>query len=253
MRGTKLLALFTGLNIVAQFVRSPAYGRSIGLENFFQAWDEIYVFGEGRLAVFEVLLPIAYLLLLAPALIWADRLHRSVLPALAVLSISISIVCDQLGETSSNLNLLGAGVLGMLAGRLIADPARLGRRAFALLAVYALCYPLEVAYGFRYAVQLVSACLALLAICAICVRIGERGWLQQRLLRLGRHSLFAYVAQIGILQTLSRFTGRPDPLSPEWAGLFFVTLGLTVMLVETVEWIRPRVRLADRTYSAVFA
>src|SRR5688572_16456676 len=44
LRGVKILTLFTVLNIVAQFVRSPAYGESIGIENFFHRWDGIFIF-----------------------------------------------------------------------------------------------------------------------------------------------------------------------------------------------------------------
>src|SRR5688572_18341589 len=43
IRGAKLVALFTVLNIAAQFVRSPAYGQSVGLTEFFRNWYAVYV------------------------------------------------------------------------------------------------------------------------------------------------------------------------------------------------------------------
>jgi len=54
LRGFRLLLLFTGLNLIAQFVRSPAYGHSVGVAAFFQNWSDIYLFGSSRLAAFDV-------------------------------------------------------------------------------------------------------------------------------------------------------------------------------------------------------
>jgi hypothetical protein len=116
MRGVKLLALFTVLNILAQFVRSPAYGHSIGVINFFRRWNEIYFIGMGRDAVFEVLLPIAYILLLAPVLLWFAHCSRFFLPLLTLFFVVGCSFLDQRGTLLFNLNLLSAGVLGMMKG-----------------------------------------------------------------------------------------------------------------------------------------
>src|ERR1041385_519871 len=69
-RGCRLLVLFTLLNLLTELVgRRKAVGSSQGIGYFLDHWFEIYGLGGGHYAAFSILLPIAYLLLLAPLLI----------------------------------------------------------------------------------------------------------------------------------------------------------------------------------------
>ena len=184
-RGAKLLLLFTALNIVAQFVRSPAYGQSMGVANFFSRWEHIFLLGTEPGAVFEVLLPIAYLLILAPALVWLAQLHRLVLPLLTIALVTSCAWLDHKGASLLNLNFFSAGVVGMMSGHLISQPSRLGRYVWIALAAYLAYFPLGVAKGHIYLVQLVGACVALALICGWNARMTGEDWLQRRIIRMG--------------------------------------------------------------------
>jgi fucose 4-O-acetylase-like acetyltransferase len=253
VRGLKLLVLFTVLNIVSQFVRSPAYGRSIGLGTFFQRWSDIFFLGSDRAAVFEVLLPIAYLLLLAPLLIALAYRFVAFLPLLTASAIGGCAYLDYRGTSIVNLNFMSAGLLGMLAGRLLPNLEFLGRYVWVLVLAYAAYFPLGMWRGYVFAVQLLGACVALGLVCGLSVKLANGSWYDHRLIRIGQYSLFAYIFQIAILQTLSRFVGRPDPLSFQALTLFGGTMILMVLAVEITEWIRQRSFGVDKIYKATFA
>jgi peptidoglycan/LPS O-acetylase OafA/YrhL len=252
IRGLKLAVLFTLLNIAVQLVRG-AYenGTPIGLLAFLRAWEAVFVTGSSRFAVFEVLLPIAYLLLLAPLFIGADALHRAVLPILTLSLMGLCLWMERQGG-SGNLNLISAGVLGMLAGRILPNPAVLGRFLVIAILAYLAYVPLGSSMGFHYLVQLLGATVALAATCAISVRIGGSGWPQRRLIRLGQYSLLSYIAQIFILQALSFFIYRPAPWSPPFFLLMLIAFVLTVLVIELTEQIRRRSPLMASVYRAVF-
>ena len=252
-RGLRLFALFTALNIVGQFVRSPAYGKSVGIANFFQKWDEIYLIGGSRIAAFEVLLPIAYLLLVAPCLIAITHRHAGFLPIASALFAAGCGLLDQRGIALDNLNFLCAGIFGMLAGRLLPNPSILGRFVWLTVMVYAVYFPFGFANRYTFLVQLVGACIALALICAFSVRLGESGWWHQRIIRIGQYSLLSYIVQIGILQIISRVVGRPDPLSFEALVLFVGTLVIMTLVIECTEWVRSQSSKADEFYRAMFA
>ena len=254
IRGIKLLALFTGLNIVAQFVRSPAYGQSVGVEEFFQQWQSVYLLGSGGFAAaFEVLLPIAYLLLLGPVLLALAHQQSLFLTLVTASIVVICAVLDHDGRAIANLNFLSAGVLGMLVGWFVPNPAMLGRYVWIPLLAYVGYFPLSVAKGYIYIVQLIGACVALALICGLSLRFAAGGWWQQRIMRIGQHSLLSYIVQIAILQVLSRYIGRPPPLSADGLALFLITLALTILIVEFTEWIRNRSTGVEKLYKAVFA
>jgi peptidoglycan/LPS O-acetylase OafA/YrhL len=253
LRGIRLAALFTVLNVVAQYVRSPAYGRSVGVTAFFEHGYEVFVAGGSRIAVFEVLLPIAYLLLLAPALIAMAHRHSWFLPAASALLVVGCAFLDFCGLSFVNLGFVSIGVFGMLIGRWCPNPSGIGRFLWLTVIAYAAYFPLGLLRGWVFLVQLLGAVVALALICAVSVVVGENGWWRQRIIRIGQYSLVAYIAQIGILQILSRFVGRPDPLSQEAIVLFAGTLILMTAIVECTVWLRSGSPLIDRTYRAVFA
>src|SRR5882762_1617563 len=219
VRGGKLFAVFTLLNVAAQLVRRSNHeGQPMGIGYFLEHAFEVYVSGDGRLVAFEVLLPISYLLLLSPVLLWIDQFHRLLLPGLAVALVGVLGWLEHQGGGGLNAHLISAGVVGAAIGRVVPFPqlSLLGRYCLPPLLAYV---ALEMAFDKSYLVQLGEACLALATIYGFSVRIGAQGWTQRRLEILGKYSLVSYIAQIGLLQIAARFMGRPEPGSPRFAGL----------------------------------
>lgn len=254
-RGAKLLGLFVALNVIAQYVRSPAYGQSlsIGVTAFFRSWHEVFVVGSGPAVAFEVLLPIAYLLLVSPLLLSLARRHAAALPVLTVAVVATGAWLDARGFANANFNLLSAGLIGMAAGRLLPSAEMIGRPLLASVIGYAIYFPVSLAKGYVYLVQLAGACIALALICSVSLRLGENGRLQQFLIRQGQYSLLAYIVQIGALQILSRVLGRPDPVSAGSLLLFGATTLVMVVAIELTAWARQRSGPVDTLYRSVFA
>ena len=178
LRGFRLLLLFTALNLAVQAVgRRKLSAKPLEIGYFFDHWFEIYVTGEARTAAFVILLPIAYLLILAPLFIWVDRVSRYILPALAVLLIAYCAVLDQRGEVDPNLNLLTAGMVGLVLGRLSSASLRgLGKYWPLALGAYAGYILLSRISDQTVTVHLLGACLAVIAIFCCCMRAGREAF-----------------------------------------------------------------------------
>lgn len=254
-RGAKLLALFIALNVVAQYVRSPVYGQSqsVGIFAFFRNWHDVFVVGSGPSVAFEVLVPIAYLLLLSPPLLWLAHRHVALLPTLAALFVGAGIFMDWRGISNANFNLFSAGLIGLVGGRFLPRADLIGRPLVYALIGYAIYFPISLVRGYVYVVQLAGACIALVLICSVSQRLGERNGFARFLIRQGQYSLLAYIVQIGVLQVLSRLIGRPDPISGGSLLLFSATLVIMVATSEATEWLRKRLPPVDSLYRVVFA
>ena len=178
VRGGKLLVIFTLLNVLAHLMlRRGRNGERLDVFSFFDHWQEVYFTGTGRFAVFEVLLlPISYLLILAPLLIQAGYRQRFLLPAITLAFLSLCTLLENQGYSFANLNLLSAGTLGMLIGRLPAVKLDvLGRYViFTILAYTAYAY-LGAVIGQSYLIQLLGATVALALIFGMCTRFKLLG------------------------------------------------------------------------------
>ena len=124
-------------------------GQTRGLGYLFDHWGEIYGIGGGQFAAFAILLPIAYLLMLAPVLINLNRISPFLI---FVLAIALAVFCA-LGTTreseSLNLALLSAGLIGVMLGRVPASfLVGMGRFWFVSVALYGLLLAVEYA-GWR--------------------------------------------------------------------------------------------------------
>ena len=255
-RGLRLLALFTVLNVLVQLlIPRGIHGANPGVEFFFEHWFLTYISGNGWLAVFEVLLPIAFLLLLAPLLLTIERLHPVLLPA-----VTLAIVCglffmEQRGLSWLNGQLLSAGLVGILLGRFTTDQlSRLASFRWIVTSLYGACFAISFLRGQTFLLQMISAITALAGIYAWCLRMRpEENWAARRLEVMGRYSLVAYIAQIALLHVLARLLGHPQPVSLEFAGSFLATLGLTSAAAEALDWMRYRSHAVSEVYKAVFA
>src|SRR5215472_12577835 len=122
-RWFRLILVFTILNVLTQLLgRRKALATPQGLSYLFDNWYEIYVIGGGHYAAFSILLPIAYLLLLAPLLILLYRAHPLLVPLVAVAFAVFSTVDSGQEEPSFNLTLVTAGLIGVIVGR-VSDTA----------------------------------------------------------------------------------------------------------------------------------
>ena len=255
LRGFRLLLLFTLLNVATQIAGRHKFATDPqGIAYLTDYWFEIYGIGGGHFAAFSILLPIAYLLLLAPMLILMNYWNRILVP---VIALALAIFCAVSGhemESSANLALLSAGLIGVILGVVPANVlSAMGRRWYVAVAVY-LGYLVFAQLLWQTPFdQLLNAFLALAAVFSLCAAIGANGLFGRELLIIGRYSLLAYILQIAVLQVMVRLFGRVDPFT---APFFLQMLGVLLLMVVTAEslgWARRESTWVDRSYRAIFA
>lgn len=252
-RGLKLLLLFIGLNVIAEqtvggrFVLSGSDPAGL-----LAAADAILVKGTGR-AAFDILVPIAYFLLLTPVVLVISSRLRIPLFALAAVAIMVTTLAE-MGWDNPHLEMLSIALVGLAVGaRRYARIVGALRAPVVLVPVYLIYLATIARWNTPFPLQAIGVCLSLLLIDACAIACGAEGMIQRAVVRMGQYSLLAYIAQIIALQLLRRtLSGVP------MAGLaavipLLLTLAMTLVAVELVAALRERSAVVDRVYRLVFA
>lgn len=252
VRGAKLLLLFTLLNV--GYCVLAAHSLAGGLLEFADRASLIFVSGNGRAAIFEVLLPISYFLLLVPVLLW---LRSKAVWTTPVCGIGICVLCSVLesrGISSENLTLLSAGILGMTLGLVPMETLdRFARKWTWVGLIYLLYQILRWFIGDIYPVEMFGAVASVLLLYAVACYLDMSAWTGRQMVLFGRYSLLGYLAQIALLQVIVKAVGgKPE----HWSGVLVVA-GLTTILlyfvVRLVNSLRQRNASMDLIYKFVFA
>jgi peptidoglycan/LPS O-acetylase OafA/YrhL len=255
VRGVKILALFTALNLVARLLITQDYdGTQLGVAAFFSDLYPIYVLGNGK-AAFDVLVPISYFLLLSPVLLILSRTLRFSLLAAGIAAIAVTLGLYYLDDVRSlNLELVSIAIFGLGVGVLpLAQIEQAVRQPALLVIAYAGYLAAITRWNIPFPLQVIGVCLTLLLIYATGVRAGAEGWVQRRVIELGKYSLFAYILHIFLLQGLRRGLRGFGLEGSELAIPFALALVATVVGVSLLTIARNRSETADRAYRAIFA
>lgn len=251
IRGFKLVALFTVINLSISLLSIRNFNTvQFGLEQFVDRAFDIYVIGSGKYVAFEILLPIGYLLLLSPIILWLQRWRTLLLGAL-VLIFALTLF---LRWHLNNFALLLVGASGMLMG-LFLPPDRIASRghwrvsvpAF-LLVVAALPWLRNSLAGYTLYIVAVLKCVADLSLL-----LSARSPARRLIVFCGEYVLFCYLTQILILQAIFRLAW-PHRQSPVLAvALIVVVTGFLMLLgAGAMATARRRFRFVDGAYRFVF-
>lgn len=254
-RGAKLLLLFTALNLGIQFLLPDrSRGATFQLPAFTEDLYAIFVTGNSFSASFKVLLPIAYLLLLSALFLQTVTWRPAALALLVVATVVLIQAAEFLGWVSSNLMLVSFGFLGICLHAVGIDRiTHASNRLLPLLLLYAVSLLLLFRFGMQYWAQLFNVTVSLLLIYGFGSKLKpDNAWVKI-VIQLGIYSLFAYVAQIGILQVMKVVATRL--FHPSVASLVVLpaALILTVLAVSIVQWARKNAVLVDKAYRLVFS
>lgn len=252
IRGAKLFLLFAGINL-GHYVFSHA-GFHQGLREFAARSGAIFLAGSGRNAIFEILLPIAYFLLLAPILLWLRSWKSGLIAGIAGALFLICTALELKGLSSKNLGLFSAGVIGMALGLARLEGIdRVAAKWLPGLLTYVLYRVCSRVFGEWYPIQVFGATASIFILYSCALHLNCGSWSMRQIIILGRYSLLAYLAQIAILQMLVKLCGgRPD----HWAGVLVFGVATTAILFVIVRLVhaqRQRLPVVDLFYKAVFA
>jgi peptidoglycan/LPS O-acetylase OafA/YrhL len=253
-RGFKLLALFVVLNLAAEYT----VGGRLRLRGAPFSWlvataEDVFVYGSPR-AAFDILVSIAYFLMLVPLVLSLSRLLKIPLWPIATVGLIAMALADYAGRSNPILEMLSLAMLGLAAGEAgISGPKRSATALAALLGAYAAYVAATATWNSPFALQIVGVCLNLLLIYTAAIYLGTRGLLQRLVVRLGEYSLLSYIVQIITLQLLVRAL-RATPLPGMALGVpLVVTVAVVIGVVELCAFARDRSAVVNRAYRLVFA
>lgn len=251
-RGLKLVVLFTVINLAINAVSVRNFNAvEFGLKQFANRADEIYLVGAGKYAAFEILLPIGYMLMLSPVILWLQRYRTVLFVALALVSACALFVRFSL----NNFALLLVGGAGMF----VAVVAPVGRSASRrhvfvslpamLLAVAALPWLRQSLAGYILYIIIIFKCVADISL------LWPPHWpARGTILLLGEYVLWCYLSHILLLQVILRFVWPHRESSGLVVALIVVATACVLLLsVRAIGWARRRFQCLDRAYRFVFA
>lgn len=251
-RGLKLLLLFTVLNLAYRI--AILGGGGAGISDFAARSGNIYISGNARTGIFEVLLPIAYFLLLAPILLWLRFRGRGIVALFCGVSVLACLFLELRGQPLENLSLLSAGLIGMGLGLLpLQWVDRLAGRWVVVVVLYLAYRVGSLVLGEGYPIQMTAAVVTLLLLYAIALRLPPGSWFSRGLVLLGQYSLWGYLVQIAVLQILVKILFRRPEQLAEVGVLMVATAVITFLATVAVHEIRRRSNAAAAIYKLLFA
>ena len=259
-RGLKLLAIFVALNTARTYI-APALGTAAASENLPDTSTIFSIFVSGnsqivgdKLVSFSILVPISYLLMLAAALMIPHRFFKYTFHAACAFFFLSALALGLSGAASANLELVSIGMMGVLAGFApMAAVNHFVRHPFLLGLAY-VCYTAAITiWGVPFLMQVVGVPLSLMVIYLVGISGNGFAAVRSEVILLGKYSLFGYISQIAILQTLAASLRHFHFGFALLAGSFLAAFTLTIISVEILDRLRTRTATVNRLYKAVFA
>jgi hypothetical protein len=257
LRGLKIVMLFTALNLAIAIsgVGNPSKPQA-GLSGWIENAPTIYLLGDGRLSSFAILLPIAYLLLAAPAAMLAFAKVPRVAPAIMLLLALTAISLPVMDGRWLNLEFVLIGLCGLALGASPSVSRCADARALSPLLTL-LCLPVALFLTGRHApsgaLYVVGVAVILKLLYDLIRFIDADSLVSRALILLGQYSLFAYIVQIVVIHFLFRAAGAQRwPVGWETAVLMAASGGVTLMLTIAARTARAHWQAIDRAYRWVF-
>ena len=252
-RGLKLLLLFVVLNLIAEYTVGGRLRLSGAPSSYLLATaEDVFLRGTNR-AAFDILVSIAYSLILAPLFLSVSRLLKLPLWPIAVMGLLAMAMADSAGRSNPILEMLSIALLGLAVGAVMSLPSRSKPALVAIVVAYVVHLAAIAVWNSPFSLQIVAVCLNLLLLNAIALHGGTDGLLQRQVVRLGEYSLFSYILQIITLQVLLRLLPGASLDGLTAAIPFFVTLAVVIGAVELCAFARERSSAVNRAYRLVFA
>src|ERR1700722_5297234 len=260
VRGLKLLIVFLVLNalVYAALSRVPVSYSLWGKSLRSLSWAA-FVVGTSRGAAgkksvgFNILVPIAYLLIVSAGVVLARRVRYAFYCTLSLL-IAAVIFIRFWNLENFYLDLLMVGVLGVVVGFAGREHlALVVGHPYILIGLYCLFLAAITIWGVPLPLEIASVILTTALLYTAGSRLATAGTERRHMILLGKYPLLGYIAQIAILQGLRRISWLSQHgVGASLAALLLGAL-LTVAIVEAVDIARQRFKIANDLYRLVFA
>lgn len=234
-RGLKLILIFIVLNIgISIFVDKSQSGKEFNITLMLENYYPIFIAGHTRLAAFDILLPIAYLLISMSLIIRvANEKYRFLI--IFVISILLLTICSlQFYDNTGgyNIRFLTIGFCGTVCGFMHASELEIYIRykTAYLFGLYALILLIIMIYRIYYPLYVAYVIVNILLLYIIGMHVRKGNMMFSLVSQLGRYSLFSYIIQIAILQIIYKIIN----LSSSWSQVFVSFVMTTIIMIFTV-------------------
>jgi Acyltransferase family len=260
-RGLKILGVFVLLNVTRNcLVLGQSQEQALPAHLSIRSLVDIYLIGSGigggqvKAVAFFILVPISYLLILSALLLAVSRFYRYTFHVVCLFFLLCIVVLNSKGFEIPNLELLAIGLLGVIAGYLPIEKVNtLVRHPFLLAAAYLVYLGAISFWNVVYPLQIIGVYLSLMILYLLGQQSGEPGKVRETIVLLGKYSLFGYIAQIAILQSLRLGFNHIGSEAVVLGLSFVLAFALTIISVEVVDLTRAKSTIMDRLYKTVFA
>ena len=251
VRGLKLLAIVLALNIAPALIAARALegraGEKLGTDLIYAC-----LAGTGPIA-FSVLVPIAYLLIASGILLGLFRSYRFAFHAASIATLVCTLILASIGVDNSYLQLASIGALGISIGHVSIERLHYFLKHYIwLIMAYGAYLAAITVWNATYSLQIIGVCLSVSLIYVLSQWLGESSHVGRTAILLGQYSLFGYIAQIVILQILSRALRAERGNNGAAAAAFAACVLCTIAIVRILESARARFSTVNTLYTAVF-
>jgi len=251
VRGVKLLGVFTALNVLMSIVGVENH-KSVrfGFDAFIANLPITYGTGNSRITAFQILVPIAYLLMISPIVLAMQGWKKLVFCSILILSGWY----EYMGNMYFNPYLVLIGMFGLSFGILF-DPHHQNFRIHRILALIVLVVSVSNMSAldqniYSYTLGII---LVLLSVYMLSKSMRTDGHLFSALVLLGNYTLLSYIAQIVFLFALYLFLRQRWDMGYETLSVFAATILFLFLMCLALDWLRKRNQVVDTTYRAIFS
>jgi len=259
IRSFKLIALFFIVNIIINLLFTRNYnGQEFGIDLIFNNLYSIFFIGGGAFMAFDILLPIAYVLLISVLLL---KLHtfKYIFYTLLILLYCILSFSDIKLTYNVSYTLMGIG--GVYSGIIYKDNAsilnkRLIRYACtSLLVLYlVILIPSGINVRGNYILLFLYVNLIIANLYMLGTYLNPSNMITKNIITFGQYSLYLYLAQIFILQILYRIVDfKSSSVTVEHCFVFILINLLLILCCYATDIMRNKISLIDKAYRLIFS
>jgi len=252
IRGIKLLLIFTALNVAINLTGVGNPNKTlIGIEQYVSNLTDIYVLGSPRAAAFQILLPISYLLMIAPVCLFFSKYKIAITASVTVLAIQVMLF----DISTVNIELGIVGLIGFCAGIVNNNLKSTFFFKNRLILLFLLILTILMTKYFNLNVLTYS--IGIMIIIKIFYDLSKtfdlKNPINQMLILFGQYTLICYIMQIIFLQGLFRILSNQRwSLGYQTISIFLVTNIFLLGLCLSLSFFRDRYKLINKLYKLVF-
>jgi peptidoglycan/LPS O-acetylase OafA/YrhL len=251
VRGLKLLTIFTSMNLIISLLGIQSHRNTqFDAHGYLSNLSAIYISGNSELTAFQILLPIAYVLIFSPLYI----LFANVKKTLITMTLILPFCYIFFNMNSYNLYLGILGLIGVSIGLLL-DTDRLFCINNRLIIVC--CFIIAITLMQYLDRNVLTYTIGILIILKLTYDFAGAAnlvnWPYNVVILLGKYSLVCYIMQIIILHGWFLMSSRQKwGFGYKTISICLVTNILLFGLCSLLSFLRNRYTLFDRAYRIVF-